>query len=199
MTDLRVLVTGRTESHVLSALRRAVALLDDHGRDGSGEIVVATTRTPRHRALVDAIEADSRVRVLLRHGRDEAELLDAGLFLRPLPTTVAVVSDTSHWVGDIALVGTLLTTAGVGAVVLGGSGAVEVQDVVRDGGVFAAGPLCTAGGFGEHHALVVDGDDQRSLARRLADIGYTTVELANRRPSAGGTTLPEARPAVPAP
>lgn len=175
MDTLRMLVTGRTESQVLCSLRRATSVLDDEVDGHCAEVVVLTRWTPRDRRLVATIERHPRVRHLRRRGGD-AELLDAGLFLRPLPATVAVVGERgSTWVPDIAPIGWLLADAGVGAVVVA-STSVGTREILRDGGVFAAAALCTAGGFAPRSRGATPGGE-RSLVDRLDALGYATVTL----------------------
>lgn len=170
MTDLRVLVTGRTEAHIVSRLRRATEVLRHDLDAGDAEVVVMTRSAPRHRSrLATAIAASSGIRHIAGHGTDEAHLLDIGLHLRPLPTVVAVVGDRSHWLPDVLISFPLLLGAKVAAAVAHDAHDIRVRGVLRQGGVFAAGPLCVAGGF--------SGDGQRPIAERLAALGYSTLEL----------------------
>lgn len=176
MTHLRVLVTGRTEAHILSRLRRATEVLWDDLDALEAEIVVITRNAPHRRSRLASVSAGTPgVRLVTGHGLDEAHLLDIGLHLRPLPTVVAVIGERSSWLPDVLVSFPLLLGAEVAAAVPHDAHDIRVRGVLRQGGVFAAGPLCVAGGF--------SGDGQRPIAERLATLGYSTLELPS--PSSG--------------
>lgn len=165
-----MLVTGRTEAHILSRLRRAREALRHDLDAGKAEIVMITPSAPRHHSQLAArIAASSGVRLITGHGLDEAHLLDIGLHLRPLTTVVAVVGERSHWLPDVLVSFPLLMGAEVAAAVPHDAHDLRVRGVLRQGGAFAAGPLCVAGGF--------SGDGQRPIAERLAALGYSTLEM----------------------
>jgi hypothetical protein len=170
MTTVRMLVTGRAESHLLLGLHRAQSALDGGVGDGDHEIVVIAGSRPRRGTLLaSTIERDPRVRLVTTNTRSRSHMLDIGLFLRPLPSAVAIVGSGSPWLADMALVAPMLVPAGIGAAVAYDPRALRVDPLMRHGGVFAAGPLCAAGGF--------VGDGVRPVPERLESIGFATMEL----------------------
>lgn len=188
MRDLRILVTGRTERDLLSSLQRAVLAVTTNGEDLDAVDIVLISHTDLRRGgrLAAAVTDEPRVRVHIDRRIGDLHMLDVGLYVRPLPAAVAVLGDRSSWALDAALAMPTLIDAGVGAVVPYGTCVEDVALLLRHGAVFAAGPLCAAGGFA--------GDGVRSILDRLGGLGYATVELAPTT-----TATPSTVPAVPTP
>lgn len=172
MAELRLLVTGRTQDHILARLHEAITIADDHAHDGDVEIVVIRSSSLRGASALDRVVLqDPRTRMVTNDGHDHVDHLDVGLFLRPLPTTVAVVGDTTAWLRDMILIAGMIERAGVGAAITRDARHHVARTLLGHGGVFAAGPLCTAGGFSGHGA-------PGSIQDRLEWLGFTTLELS---------------------
>jgi hypothetical protein len=171
MMTLRLLVNARSELEGLSMLARATATLEDTAEGHDGEIVLILDAAPRaHGSLDRAVRSDGRVRAISCSEPDDASRLDVGLFLRPLPVTVAVVGRSTRTVlPDMVPIYGLLLNAGIGAMTTGGDLGNEVRSFLEDGAVFGAGPLCVAGGF--------SGDPHRSVHERLDAVGFPAIEL----------------------
>ena len=172
MADLRLLVTGRTPNQMLVRLCRALSITDAHPAEKSVEIVVVRSSVIEAGGALDrSLGHLPQVRVVLSDDRDLAAQLDAGLFMRPLATTVAVVGNTMPWLQDMILIAGMMERAGVAAAIPPGPHHDLIDTVLCHGGVFAAGPLCTAGGFaGDHRGA--------SVQDRLDVLGFTTLELS---------------------
>lgn len=104
-------------------------------------------------------------------GRMPVARLDAGVFTRPLPDRVIVVGrDRSCSPAELAFMNTMLDLRPeLSAVTAEACPGLEVAPLLATGGIFAAGPLCQAGGFA--------GDGRRSVRERLAAVGFASSVL----------------------
>lgn len=151
---LRLLVVAEDDTSQRLMVRRARAALEEMTSGDAAEIVVSPRGTGLH----------------------PVARLDAGLFTRPLPDRLLVVgSDPSCSPAEMAFLDTVLDLRPeLSAATLDPVLSIDVESLLALGGIFRGGPLCQAGGFA--------GDGRRSIADRLAAMGFASAVLPGAPP-----------------
>lgn len=174
MTSIRVVVSARTPDEMDSRLSVGRTVLDRCRHLPAAELVAFGTGPLASEANGRAGMFADVATLLVGADADDCARLDATLVRRPLAEVLVVVGqDPLSSPDEMGLMlGLLSLRRDLAGIYCDGGDGSETDAILRQGGVFRTGPLCSAGGF--------LGDGLRSVHDRLISAGSDVVVLPGR-------------------